>query len=376
MTFTPLPPFELERYFARWEFDVPHMLCASDVETHSMAELLALADDECRALWDGLALGYTESTGHPRLRDEIATLYDGIAPEHTLVFAGAEEAIFCFAHAALRPGDHAVVVWPAYQALYEVARSIGADVTLLPLRAEDQWQLNLDALRRAVRPTTRAVVINYPHNPTGAHISSAELHGVVEVAREAGAWLFSDEVYRFSEYDPADRLPGVASLYDRGVSLGVLSKAFGLAGLRIGWVATHDEALLDRLMALKDYTTICASSPSEILALIALRARDTILARNVSLVTRNLAAVERFMGAHQEWFEWLAPRAGCIAFPRLRRGGPVAGFCDWLAREHGVLLMPGDVFEFPNDHLRIGFGRASLPEALSHLEHALATRRG
>ncbi|HET7767591.1 MAG TPA: aminotransferase class I/II-fold pyridoxal phosphate-dependent enzyme [Chloroflexota bacterium] len=371
----PLPPFKLERYFARWEFDVPHMLCASDVETHGMTELLALADDEARDLWERLALGYTESTGHPRLRDEIATLYDGIAPQQTLVFAGAEEAIFCFAHAALRPGDHAIVVWPAYQALYEVARSVGADVTLLPLRAEERWRLDLDALCRAVRPNTRAIVVNYPHNPTGAHITATELRQLVQIAREAGAWLFSDEVYRFSEYDPADRLPGVASLYERGVSLGVLSKAFGLAGLRIGWVATQDEALLARLMALKDYTTICAAGPSEILALIALRARETILARNVSLVKNNVAAVERFMAAHEEWFEWLPPRAGCIAFPRLKRGGPVNAFCDWLAREHGVLLMPGDVFDHPHDHFRIGFGRASLPPALPHLERALATRR-
>ena len=351
------------------------MLCASDVETYSMAELLSLADPEGRELWDRLALGYTESTGHPRLRAEVASLYAGVVPEQTLVFAGAEEAIFCFAHAALRAGDHAIVVWPAYQALYEVARSVGAEVTLLPLRAEDGWALDVEALRRAVRPNTRAIVINYPHNPTGAHISEAELRQVVEIAREAGAWLFSDEVYRFSEYDPADLLPGVVSLYERGVSLGVLSKAFGLAGLRIGWVATQDEALLARLMALKDYTTICAAGPSEILALIALRARETILARNVALVTRNLAEVERFMGAHEAWFEWLPPRAGCIAFPRLRRGGPVSAFTDRLAREHGVLLMLGDVFDHPNDHFRIGFGRHSLPEALRHLEKALAMQR-
>ena len=371
----PLPPFKLERYFARWEFDVPHMLCASDVETHSMAELLALADEEGRELWERLALGYTESTGHPRLRAEIATLYDGVAPEQTLVFAGAEEAIFCFAHAALRPGDHVIVVWPAYQALYEVARSVGAEVTLLPLRAEERWELDLDALRRAVRPTTRAIVINYPHNPTGAQLSAAQLREVIAIAREAEAWLFSDEVYRYLEYDPTDRLPGVAGLYERGVSLGVLSKAFGLAGLRIGWVATQDEALLARLMAMKDYTTICAAGPSEVLALIALRARETILARNVALVTENLAMVERFMAAHGEWFEWIAPRAGCIAFPRLRRGGPIGAFCDWLAREHGVLLMPGEVFEHPNDHFRVGFGRRSLPEALGHLESALMARR-
>src|SRR5688500_16409877 len=175
-----LPPFKLERYFARWEFDVPHMLCASDVETHTMAELLALADLEARQLWDRLALGYTESTGHPLLRATVASLYERIAPEQTLVFAGAEEAIYCFAHAALRAGDHAIVVWPAYQALHEVARSVGAEVTLLPLRAEDGWALDVEALRRAVRPNTRAIVINFPHNPTGSHLDRQTLDAVVE----------------------------------------------------------------------------------------------------------------------------------------------------------------------------------------------------
>src|SRR5688500_8041914 len=323
------------------------MLCASDVETPTMAELLALADPEARELWERLALGYTESTGHPLLREAIASLYSRIGAEQTLVFSGAEEAIFCFAHAALSAGDHAIVVWPAYQALYEVARSAGVEVTLLPLRAEDGWALDVDALRRAVRPNTRAIVINFPHNPTGAHLDAETLGAVVDVAREAGAWLFSDEVYRYLEYDPGDRLPGAADLYERAVSLGVTSKAFGLAGLRIGWIATQESALLARLAAFKDYTTICAAGPSEVLALIALRARETILARNVNLVRENLALVERFMAAHEEWFEWLPPRAGCIAFPRLRRGGPVNAFTGWLAREHGVLLMPGAVFDHP-----------------------------
>ncbi len=198
--------FELERFFARWEFAVEHLLCASDVEGYPMAELLALADDETRALWDGLRLGYTESTGHPLLRREIAGLYEAIEPDDVLVFAGAEEAIFCLANVMLGPGDHAIVTWPGYQSLYEVARAAGADVTLHELYAADGWALDVDRLRASLRPETRLVIVNAPHNPTGMLPTHAEWRALTGLCAEAGVHLLADEVYRFLEFDQADRL--------------------------------------------------------------------------------------------------------------------------------------------------------------------------
>ena len=162
-----LADFELERYFARWEFEARYLLCASDVQGYPMADLLALADDETRALWADLRLGYGESTGHPLLRREIASLYDTIEPDEVLTFAGAEEAIFCLLNVLVGPGDHAIVTWPGYQSLYEVARAAGADVTLHELREDAGWALDLDLLRRQVTPATRLIVVNAPHNPTG-----------------------------------------------------------------------------------------------------------------------------------------------------------------------------------------------------------------
>src|SRR5918995_1064891 len=147
--------FELERYFARWEFAVEHLLCASDVQGYAMADLLALADDETRKLWDRLTLGYTESTGHPLLRREIAASYDGLEPDDVLVFAGAEEGIFCLVNVLLGPDTHAVVTWPGYQSLYEIARAVGAEVTLHELREDAGWKLDLEVLRQQVRPTTK-----------------------------------------------------------------------------------------------------------------------------------------------------------------------------------------------------------------------------
>src|SRR3954470_2341638 len=163
----PIADFALERYFAQWEFHVKHVLCASDVEPLSMAELLATGDEETRRWWETLRLSYTESQGHPMLRGEIARLYETVAPDEVLTFTGAEEGIFLAMHALLTAGDHAVVAWPAYQSLYEVARSVGASVTLVPLDPQT-WTFDPEALVAAIRPNTRVLVVNLPHSPTGA----------------------------------------------------------------------------------------------------------------------------------------------------------------------------------------------------------------
>ncbi len=371
----PIADFKLERFFARYEFAVPYLLCASDIEPYRLPELLALADDECRDLWDDLSLGYTESAGHPLLRAAIAESYAGLTAENVLV-SGAEEAIFLFLNTVLGPGDHAVVVWPAYQSHFAVARATGAAVSLVALDEGAGWALDLDALRAALRPTTRAILVNFPHNPTGALPDRATFDALVVLAREAGVWLFSDEVYRDLEVDPADRLPAAVEVYERGVSFGAMSKTFALAGLRIGWLASHDAALLDRLVRYKDYTTICNSAPSEVLALIALRAREQILARNRAILATNLAHLDRFFVAYPEIATWTRPRAGSIGFPQLRPDWPIDSFTDELVREAGVLLLPGSVFDHPGNRFRLGFGRTNLPEALARLEGFVVGRGG
>jgi aspartate/methionine/tyrosine aminotransferase len=363
--------FALERFFARWEFAVRHLLCASDVEGYPMAELLALADAESRGLWENLRLGYTESTGHPLLRAEIASLYEGIGADDVLVFAGAEEAIFCLSNVLLGPGDHAVVTWPGYQSLYEVGRAAGAEITLHELREDDGWDLDPERLIAALRPETRLVVVNAPHNPTGmlpSHEQWSRLTG--ELARRR-IHLLADEVYRFLEFDPADRLTAGADAFERGISLGVMSKSFAMAGLRIGWLATPDRELLARCAAFKDYTTICSSAPAEILALIGLRARDVVLARSRRIVAANLAHLDRFFAGHDDRISWVRPRGGSIGFPRLLDAEPIDAFAARLVEAEGVLLLPGSQFGFEGNHFRIGFGREDLPEALAGLERFL-----
>ena len=363
-----IPDFELERYFARWEFAAPYLLCASDVEGWRMADLLALATPEDRARWDNLTLGYTETPGLPALREAIAGMYPGLSPDDVLTFAGAQEALFVAMNVQLGPGTHAVVTWPGYQSLYEVARATGAEVTLLPLREDTGWALDLDALKAALRPDTRVVVVNFPHNPTGALPDRATFQALCALCEARGILLFSDEVYRLLEYDPEDTLPPAASCFAKGASLGVMSKAFGLAGLRVGWLACRDAELLARCRAFKDYTSLCNSAPSEVLALIALKAKEQVLARSRGLLTANLALLDAFFARHAEVFHWVRPRAGSVAFPRLLRNVPVARFTEALIAREGVLLLPGDVYGFPGAHFRLGLGRANLPEALERLE--------
>ena len=369
--------FALERYFAKWEFAVDHLLCASDVQGYAMADLLDLADEQTKALWEGLALGYTESTGHPLLRAEIAALYEGIDADDVLVFAGAEEAIFCLANTVLESGDHAVVTWPGYQSLYEVARAAGADVTLHELREETDWAIDPDLLRRQVTPATRLIVINAPHNPTGMLPDRATFDAVVEVAETSGALLLVDEVYRYLELREADRLPAGAEATSRGISLGVMSKSFAMAGLRIGWLVSRDREVLDRCARFKDYTTICSSAPSEILALIGLRARETVLDRSRRIVAENLAILDGFFEEWGDRFTWVRPRAGSVGFPRLTVPG--VSVDDWaatLVEAEGVLLLPGSQFGYGGNHFRLGFGRTDLQDALDGLErHAARTLR-
>jgi aspartate/methionine/tyrosine aminotransferase len=369
--------FALERYFARWEFAVEHLLCASDLQGYPMTELLELADDETRALWEGLTLGYTESTGHPLLRREIAAMYDHLEPDDLLVFAGAEEGIFCLANVLLGPGDHAIVTWPGYQSLYEVARATGADVTLHELREDAGWRIDVEGLRRQVTPATRLVVVNAPHNPTGMLPDRATFDEIVAIAEQAGAHLLIDEVYRFLEFDPADALPTGADATERGISLGVMSKSFAMAGLRIGWLATRDRELLAKCAAFKDYTTICSAAPSEILALIGLRARETVLARSRDIVAANLDRLDAFFDDWADRFTWVRPRAGSVGFPRLTVPG--VSIDEWaagLVEAEGVLLLPGSQFGYGGNHFRLGFGRTDLPIALERLEgHARRTLR-
>jgi len=371
-----LPDFRLETYFSRWEFSARFNLAGSDVEAMSMESLLALAEPEERDAWRTLRLGYTETFGSPALRRAIAATYRGVDVSNVLCFAGAQEGIFCAMHALLTPDDHAVVVVPDYQSLEEVPLSICA-VTGVPLRMEGGSAIDMTELEAALRPNTRVIAINFPHNPTGKVIDRATFDAILRLAAEREIYVFSDEVYRGLEYDPERILPAAVESDTHALSLGVMSKSYGLPGLRIGWIACRDAAVISRMERMKHYVSICNSAPSEVLATIALKARRTILDANRALVRENLDRVRSFMTEHRERFHWDEPDGGCIAFPRYLGPEGVDEFCRSAVEESGVLLLPNSVYQsrlapVPSDRFRIGFGRRNLPDALAQLEAHLA----
>ena len=361
-----LEPFALERYFARYEFSARYVLCPSDPESMPVNELLAFEPDAAQRLAQ-LRLGYVESRGTPELRAAIAALYAHRDGERVLVHAGSEEPIFAFMHAALEAGDHIVVQFPAYQSHYSIAESIGASVTRWDSDIDGEGAPDVASLERLLRPNTRAIVVTTPNNPTGYSLSRAEFDSIVELARSRGVWLFCDEVYRGTERE-AERLPAACDVYERGVSLGGTAKAYGLAGLRIGWVSTSQSSLLERMAAIKDYLTICNSVPSEFLAALALRHGDDLTERVRQICGRNLALLDEFFARRSDLFRWKRPRAGTTAFPRYLGSNGSEAFCRRAVEEAGVLLLPSTAFDAGDAHFRIGYGRAGLPEALAALE--------
>jgi aspartate/methionine/tyrosine aminotransferase len=356
--------FALERYFARYEFSTRYLLSSSDPETMQIRELLALEPGAGERLAN-LRLSYTESQGGPALRKRIAALYEHGDAETILVHGGSQEPIFVFMNVALQRGDHIVVQFPAYQSQFSIAESSGVEVTHWNSDFAREGSPDVGELERLVRPQTRAIVLTTPNNPTGYPFDRAQIEAVVETARRRGLWLFGDEVYRGSERE-AERIPAVCDLYERGISLGGLSKVHGLAGLRVGWISTRDRTLRQRMAAFKDYLTICNSAPSEFLAEIALQHTDALAARTRAISTANLNRLDEFFARRASLFEWTRPRAGTTAFPRYLDGSST-DFCARLVEEAGVLLVPSTIFDAGDERFRIGYGRADFPEALAAL---------
>ena len=365
-----LKPFQLERYFAKYEFSARYLLSSSDCDGLSQSELLSWADDETRGLWDSLTLGYTDSLGNPLLRTEIARLYTNISPEDCLVIV-PEEGIFLALNAILQKGDHVICTFPGYQSLYEVAKGLGCEVTQWEPEEENGWTFNLDFLGQNIRPNTKLVIVNFPHNPTGYLPSKDEYQRILEIVQEHDVYLFSDEMYRFLEFDPNDRLPSACEVYDKAISLFGMSKTFGMAGVRIGWVVTKDKNIYSKMVNFKDYTTICSSAPSEILSIIGLRSKDRIIERHLTRIHRNLALLDHFFEEYQEMFTWVKPKAGTICFPRLLANKNAFDFCQKVVNEANIMLLPSTVYDFGNHHFRLGFGRENFPEALEKLKEYL-----
>ena len=371
--------FELEVFFSKWEFKAKYHLTASDMESMSMKDLLAMASPQDKEAFDNLWLGYTQTYGLPELRTEIARTFDNMSDENILCFAGAEEGLYTAMKTILTEDDHAIVVVPNYQAAETIPLSI-CDATGIALRAEDDWALDIDEIMGALRPNTKLISINFPNNPTGKIIPYDDFNKLIEIAREFGIYIFSDEVYRGIELDESKRIPQIADIYEKGLSLNVMSKAYGLPGLRIGWIACQDKDLLEELERYKHFLTICNSAPSEVLSVIALKNRSKILEKNINILSENAEKLDKFFAEFPDIFAWSRPDGGAVAYPKYLRTDNSNQFCEDLLNDTGIMILPpriynSDLLSTPQDHFRIGFGRSGMDEMLDVFYHYLKKNR-
>lgn len=371
----PSRELELAAFLARHYHTASHHLSASECETTSLAQLLALADEEDAARWASLDLAYTDPLGAAWLRATIASTYATLSPTDAVCFAGAQEGLYAVLHTLLQPGDHALTVVPGYQSMETLTMGLAA-ATGVALNPDDGWSLDVAAVAAAIRPNTRLLLISFPNNPTGKVLEAERFAALIALCRQHGLWLLSDEVYRGTERDPARRLPHAADAYERGISIGVLSKAYGLPGLRLGWVACRDAALLGRVAAFRQYLSVCSAGPSEVLANIALKAAPVLLGRTRAIADANLRLLVPFLARHPGLFDWVLPDGGVVGYVRYRGAEGVAAFVSRMAEEAGVLLLPAEVFRseltpMPADRFRIGFGRYGFDAGLQAMEAAL-----
>ncbi|KAJ5582665.1 Pyridoxal phosphate-dependent transferase major region subdomain 1 [Penicillium sp. DV-2018c] len=363
----------MDKYEATAKYNVAETCCASI----SVDDLRALSDDKFSnplAELQSTKLTYGEIRGSDKLRSTLSNLYSVRAPtqlpkDNILITAGAIQANFLLLYTLVGPGDHVICHYPTYQQLYSVPKSVGAEVSLWKSKETNEWQLDMEELKSLIRPNTKLIIINNPQNPTGAVIPRQTLQELVDVAREKSIIIHSDEVYRplFHNISPADPRfpPTLLSMgYERTVVTGSISKAYSLAGLRVGWVASRDRSIIESLASARDYTTISVGQFDDAIASFAL-APDCIhnlLKRNIDLARTNLAILEKFIDDHRWACDWVRPQAGTTAFVRFNKmGKPIndVAFCEMLQERTGVMLVPGSLCfgdgEDFKGYVRIGY---------------------
>lgn len=369
-----IAPFLVEQWMNAWETRCAFNLAETCIESLTVSELLELSGRRDTLLDDLLPikLTYGDIEGSQRLRTAIAALHEKRTWRDVLIAHGAAGANALVYQALVGPGDRVVTVVPTYQQHVSIPESLGADVQRLPLRWEDDFRLDLDALRALVTPGTRLIALTNPNNPTGALLDATDLAAIVEIAGAVGAYVLCDEVYRQATHDGEACPPSIADLYDKGISTGSMSKAFSLAGLRLGWICGPPD-VLRAAERHRDYSTISVGRIDDLLAAIALEARDAILARNAHILRTNLAVLGAWVAAEPA-ITWVRPRAGTIALLKYGLDMPSEPFCVRLVEETGAMFTPGSAFDVEGT-VRIGY--ANTPRVLAEgLQAVSAFLRG
>ena len=354
ITKPPFQPFELEHLMSRWEQAVEYNLSESGVHPVTLRELLG-ETGRLEALLD-TELNYPQVNGTDELRERIAALYPGATRDNVLVTVGAAEANYITIQTLAGPGDEIVVMMPNYMLVWGAAQNFGAQVKSLHLREDQGWALDLDALNAVVTERTTLIAVCNPNNPTGYILTEAEMDAVVAAAERVGAWLLADEVYSGAEQRTDTQTPSFWGRYDKVLALNSLSKAYGLPGLRIGWVVGPTE-MLEAIWRRHEYTTIAATMLANKLAAIALspEVRPRLIDRTRRYVRRGFSILDAWLKDHEAIFDLVPPQAAAIAFVRYHLDLGSVDFVERLRREKSVLVVPG-AHAGLDHHLRISFG--------------------
>ena len=358
--------FKIERYFAKYELLAKYLLSNSDCDGFSLDYILQRAAPAERKLWQNLKFNYTEPQGLPQLRAAIAGEYRTITPDDVVVLSPGE-ANFIFMNLVLEKGDHIICMTPAYQSLYQVAKSLGCSVSFWE-PDETNWSYNMEDLSKLVHKKTKALILNFPHNPTGFISSRKEMQEIANFAREHKLKILSDEMYHQFVHEKANKIPAFCDIYEDAVSLWGLSKSFGLAGLRLGWVATRNRELLEGILGFKDYLTMCNNALTEVLAITAIKSKKDFIGFNLEKIKQNVAVFSEFCSRHEDFLEFTAPRAGSTAFVKLKIETSSLDYCKALMQETGIMLLPSEILDYKSGFVRIGFGRENMPEVLEKWE--------
>ncbi len=362
--------FKLERYFAQHEFSAKYLLSSSDCDGYEMGYLLENASKEELSLWENLTLGYTESQGSPVLRESILQYYT-IKNIENVVVATPGELNFISMNVLLNQNDHVITVSPCYQSLSEVVKSINCDVSYWKPN-EENWLFDVNDLEKLIQKNTQLIILNFPHNPTGAYITKKQLNEIVSIARKHDIYVYSDEMYhKLIIDDTIEELPPICNIYEKGISLWGTSKSFGLAGLRTGWLVSQNICFLKEVETFKDYLSICNSAPSEVLSIMALNNIDLYLQSNIKKIRENISIFEEFVKRQKTISNFIPPMAGSTSFVKLNIDFSSLEFSDQLVKKAGIMTVPGEMFEYHGKYIRVGFGRKNFPEVLETLDNYL-----
>jgi aspartate/methionine/tyrosine aminotransferase len=355
-----LKPFLLDAWLDQYEHDIEFNLGASTGPTWTVNDILALADDSTRHRFLNHNLVYGRPAGADGLREAIAEMQD-VPVEAVQVVTGASEALVALMWLAAEPGANVILPLPGFTTFSALPESLGLETRFYRVRRENGFRIDPDEIKRLADAKTKLILINSPHNPTGATIAEDEMEALHDFTAQRGIQLVSDEVYHPIYHG---RKTKSAARLQHATVISDLSKAFSIAGVRTGWMIEHDAKRRQQYWTARAYFSISNTTTGEILSEIAIRRRDAVLSRTQEVATRNLKLLESFMADHREVLGWISPQGGMTAFPWLLSGENARPFCQ-AATEHGILLAPGDCFDVPS-HFRLGFAAVgdSFPHAL------------